>query len=107
MSITVDFWHLVGLSLAILGSFAGVAKLLLTQAQRHIDEKFSSLVAELSRQAEGGRRIERELLEMKAEVAREYVRRPDHDRVVASLQVSIDNLRLTIERALLVRGDKP
>jgi hypothetical protein len=100
MTLQIDLWHAVGLLMTILGAFFGMAKSLLGQSQKHIDTQFSSISATLKTQDDTSRRVERELLELKAELPRDYVRREDHTRVIASLQLSIDNLRLTVERAM-------
>lgn len=101
MTLQVDFAWMVGLLVTIVGAFWAMAKLLLAQSQRHIDAQFKAISETLSRQDEGTRRIERELMDLKAELPRDYVRREDHNRVVGSIQVAIDNLRLTFERAFL------
>ena len=59
------------------------------------------LATTLRAQDEGTRRIERELMDLKAELPRDYVRREDHNRVIGAVHLSIDNLRLTIERFML------
>lgn len=107
MTVTLELYHVVTLVLAIIGAFWGLAKMLVAQSQRHIDLQFKTIGDKLTSQDDSSRRIERELMELKAELPRDYVRREDHNRVVAGIQVSIDNLRLTIERALLQRGEKP
>lgn len=107
MTITLELGHVITLVIAIIGAYWGVARMLVAQSQKHIDKQFSAIADTLATQDDSNRRIERELMELKAELPREYVRREDHNRVVASIQVSIDNLRLTIERALLERGQKP
>jgi len=42
MSIQVEFWHLVGLALSLVGAWAGGAKLFFTQVDRRIDERFTA-----------------------------------------------------------------
>lgn len=107
MTVSLELYHVIMLVLTIVGAFWGLAKMLVNQSQRHIDAQFKAITDKLAGQDDSARRIERELMELKAELPRDYVRREDHNRVVAAIQVSIDNLRLTIERALLERGSKP
>lgn len=107
MILKLELYHVLVLVFTIVGAFWGLAKMLVAQSQRHIDEQFKAIAQTLAQQDSSSRRIERELMELKAELPRDYVRREDHNRVVAAIQVSIDNLRLTIERALLERGAKP
>lgn len=40
MTINVDFWHLVGLLLSFLGCCFGFAKLLMTQFQNQLNERY-------------------------------------------------------------------
>jgi len=103
MKIEVEFTWVVGMLMAIAGLWWGMAKMMLAQSQRHIDAQFEAIAKTLKQQDEGARRIERELMELKAELPRDYVRREDHTRVIAGVQVSIDNLRLTVERAITLR----
>ncbi len=103
MWLQIDLWQAVGLLVTILGGFFGMAQLLLKQNQKHLDEKFAANARAHSVQESDSRRIERELMELKAELPRDYVRREDHTRVIGAIQVSIDNLRLTIERAIMQR----
>ncbi len=100
MMLQIDLWHAVGLLITIMGAFFGMAKALLAQSQKHIDSQFQAIAATLKAQDDTSRRVERELLELKAELPRDYVRREDHTRVIASVQLSIENLRLTVERAM-------
>lgn len=103
MKLEIELWQVVTVLIAVTGGFWGMAKLLLSQSQKHIDEQFKAIAATLRGQSEDSRRLERELLDLKAELPREYVRRGDHDRVIGSVMLSIENLRLTIERALTQR----
>jgi uncharacterized protein YktB (UPF0637 family) len=100
MTLQIDLWHAVGLLITIMGAFFGMAKALLSQSQQHIDKQFSAIATTLKAQDDTSRRVERELLELKAELPRDYVRREDHTRVIAGVQLSIENLRLTVERAM-------
>lgn len=99
-----EFTTAVSVLSICIGAFWAIAKLLLTQSKNHIDEQFKTIVDTLRAQDDSSRRIERELLELKAELPRDYVRREDHNRVIGSLHVSLDNLRLTVERAVSKRG---
>lgn len=100
MKVELEMYQALILLITITGAFWGMAKMLLSQSKDHIDEQFKVIALTLKGQTDDSRRLERELLELKAELPRDYVRRTDHDRVIASLQVSLDNLRLTIERVM-------
>lgn len=103
MKIEVDFTYVIFLLMSVAGLWWAMAKMMLAQSQKHIDAQFETISKALRAQDEGARRIERELLELKAELPRDYVRREDHTRVIAAVHVSLDNLRLTVERAMTQR----
>jgi len=42
MSIQVEFWHLVGLALSLLGAWVAAAKLFFSQVDRRLDERFTA-----------------------------------------------------------------
>jgi hypothetical protein len=107
MILQVELQWVVGLLFTIVGAFWGVAKMLIAQSQRHIDMQFESVTKTLREQGEGTRHVERELMALKAELPQRFVMREDHVRVNATLQVSIDQLRFTVERALLETKGKP
>ena len=100
MTVQLELTWIVGVLIINMGAFWGLAKLLLSQSQKHIDEQFKAIAATLKSQDDSARRIERELMELKAELPRDYVRREDHNRVIGAVHLSIDNLRLTVERAI-------
>ncbi|MCU0918734.1 MAG: hypothetical protein MUF16_00100 [Burkholderiaceae bacterium] len=106
MTLTVDVWQLIGLLLTVLGAFWGMGKMLISQSMAHISEQFEVVTETLRGHTEDGRRLERELLELKAELPRDYVRREDHNRVIAAVHVGIDNLRLSVDRAVMLKEIK-
>jgi hypothetical protein len=107
MTIEVELTWAIGLMLTNLGAFWGLGKMMLAQSQKHIDEKFGLISKTLENQDQGTRRLERELLELRAELPDKYVRREDHNRVIGAIQVSIDNVSLKIDRAMHERAVKP
>lgn len=107
MKVEVELSWAIGLLVTNLGAFWGLGKMMLAQSQRHIDEKFSAIAKTLEGQDQGTRRLERDLLELRAELPDKYVRREDHNRVIGAIQVSIDNVSLKIDRAMFERASKP
>ena len=84
-----------------------MAKMMLSQQQKALDEKFSAndekfkaINARLTTQDDSDRRIEVNLNDLRVEMPRDYVRREDFTRVIASFELKVDALRLTIERAM-------
>lgn len=111
MKVEFDLWQLILLASMILGAFWGVAKMMLAQQVKALDEKFASndekfeaIHVRLNTQDASDTRIERDLTDLRIELPKEYVRREDFTRVIASFEIKVDNLRLTIERAMF--GEK-
>lgn len=105
MTLQIDLWQAIGLLITAAGGFWGMGKMLLNQSNVHISEQFLDIKKTLESHGEDSRRLERELLELKAELPRDYVRREDHNRVIAAVHVSIDNLRLSVDRAMLIQQE--
>lgn len=111
MRIELELWHLITLMVTVISAFWALAKVIAAQAKNDIKQQFLAISeslanqgTELRQQGESSRRLERELLDLKTELARDYVRREDFTRVIASFEVKVDNLRLTIERFLFGEG---
>lgn len=105
MAIQVDFWQMVMLLLAFLGASAGAGKLLLNQMQSHLDQRFTHFDTRLKSlddahktESKEWRRVEREVLELKAELPRNYVRREDYIRGQTVLEHKLDALANKMER---------
>jgi hypothetical protein len=115
-------WQALGLYLTVvtsgLGGIWAVGKVLIWQFNRSLklqfdaigkaltdqNEEFLEINRRLDKQEENDLHLEREMMALRAELPRDYVRREDFTRVIASFEVKVDNLRLTIER-LLFRND--
>ncbi len=97
MKLELEIWQLLSLLVTIVGAFFGMAKMVLAQTKAQIDEKFAGMHALLKSQDETARRLERELLELKAELPRDYVRREDHVQAVAIFMTKVDALGLRME----------
>jgi len=125
MTLTVEFWTLVGLVITGLGSVIGIVwKLvggLLGQAIKRIDDHFlaletaqekagSDLVRRLSVIEKNGHdsalhiaRLERDLLKLQADLPLSYVRRDDYLAAVKDISSKLDLLTIRIEK-ILIRG---
>ena len=111
MTLQIDFWQLLGLLLSGLGALWGVVKMAAAQAQRHQDAAHLQLVARLesieqASRAEAGnwQRVEREILQLKAELPLNYVRREDYVQSTATIMAKLDAISLRFENVLLQRG---
>lgn len=119
MTVQVELWQLltflVGLLLSFL-TFAFVAgRMLLSQVDRrldqrfeameqaratgakHWDEKFAALLEQNKREAEGWQSLEREFLRFQADLPLQYVRREDYIRNQTVIEAKIDAVALRIE----------
>lgn len=101
MKLELDLWQAILLMITICGAFWGMAKMMMAQSAKSLDEKFGEIRKQLAEQDASDRRLSSQLNDMRVELPRDYVRREDFTRVVATFQVSVDNLRLTIERYVL------
>ena len=111
MTLQIDFWQLLGLLLSGLGALWGVVKMAAAQAQRHQDAAHAQLVARLesieqASRAEAGnwQRVEREILQLKAELPLNYVRREDYVQAVATIMAKLDAMSMRFENILLRRA---
>lgn len=111
VTLQIDFWQLLGLLLSGLGALWGVVKVAAAQAQRHQDAAHAQLVARLdaieqASRAEAGnwQRVEREILQLKAELPLNYVRREDYVQSTATIMAKLDAISLRFENVLLQRS---
>jgi hypothetical protein len=121
MMIEVSFWQLVSFALSLLGVAIGGAKWLWSQTEKGLDRRFDEQDAarksgqsaldhrlasiEESQRATAGEwtRLERSLLELKAELPVNYVRREDYVRGQSVLEAKMDALYSKLE-VLLTKG---
>ncbi len=108
MNLQIDFWQLVGLLLSGLGVLVAVMKFGVAQAQKHQDATHRQLIARLDIMEQAGKedatqwqRIERELLQMKADMPLQYVRREDYIRGQSVIEAKLDAVASKLESAQL------
>ncbi len=104
---TFTFAHLITVVSFFFGMLWGLVKIIGSQQERRLSEKFETLnksligVGEdLRREAEATRLLENSFLRFQADLPRDYVRRDDFVRSVATIETRIDNFALRMERAL-------
>jgi len=115
MTVQVEFWQLVTLLIAFLGFLFAAGKLLLSQidrrlndrfeamesareqAGRHWDEKFGTVIDQNRREAEGWAELERAFLRFQAELPLHYVRREDYVRGQSVIEAKLDALYNKLE----------
>jgi len=108
MILTIEFWTLVSLSVTFLGAVIGIVwKLIrgvLQQAMQRINERLEQIDSRLREDADQWKRVERELLLLKAELPISYVRREDYITNIATIMTKLDAMSLKFENILLKGG---
>jgi hypothetical protein len=123
MLIELSFWQCISLAISFLGFALGAGKILFYQfekrqteifadmekrrveAQQHWNARFARIEEGQQQAANEWTRLERSLLELKAELPLQYVRREDYVRGQAVLEAKMDALYSKLE-VLLTRGSK-
>ena len=102
MIVTLETPQIVFIALAFLGMLGGFGRLLLTQIDRRLEQRFGAIEA----QGDEWRKLERDFLTFKAELPVHYVRREDYVRGQATIEAKLDAIaaktelvQLTVARA--------
>lgn len=101
MNLTVDFWWLVGFFITIIGAFFTILKMMMSGFMTRIHERLDNIQNDSKKNSDDVRNLERDHLNFKTEVVRDFVLREDHNKDMAALKVSIDNLSLKIDNYFL------
>lgn len=119
MTSQLELWHFVLLGLSVLGGYWALTKIIAAQFQRSVNERFAAqdkalaahyqaMTARLDSIESAGRadaanwqRVEREILQLKAELPLNYVRREDYVQAVATIMAKLDAMTLRMENILL------
>lgn len=119
MKFEIELWQLITLLVTFFGASAATGKVLLDQMKSHLDERFTTQQKSISSQhshvqqrleaielasreeAKEWQRIERELLEFKAELPLRCVMRDDYVRGQSIIEAKLDGLALRIENVQL------
>jgi hypothetical protein len=96
-TVQLELWHLVTLLLAFFGCVATFGKVLLDQIEKRLTEKFEVL----DKKSDEWGRLERELLQLKADMPLHYVRREDYVRNQTVIEAKLDRLATSLENAQL------
>lgn len=124
MTVQMTFWELVTLLLSFFGFAFGAGKILLAQidrrlnerfaamesaretSSRHWDEKFTTVIEQNRREAEGWSNLERDFLRFQAELPLQYVRREDYVRNQTVIEAKLDAVAMRIENLQLRENRK-
>lgn len=97
MTVQVDFWQLVGLLVAFFGFAFAAGRLLLSQIDRRLEQRFAAVESA----ANAVQQLERDFLKWQAKLPIDYVRREDYVRGQSILEAKLDGLAVKIENAQL------
>ena len=115
MTVQVEFWQLITLLISFLGFLFAAGKLLLSQIDRRLNERFETIekareegqatwrqtftqhLDEERRETDLLRNIEREFLRFQAELPLQYVRREDYVRGQSVIEAKLDALYNKLE----------
>lgn len=93
--------QVIGISITVIlawsGLLIGIIKWLLDRYQSHIDRRFTALEEANKAEVREWQRIERELLELKADLPMKYVRREDNIRQEVTINAKLDALARKID----------
>lgn len=108
MTLDLNIANLIAIAAAFVAALWTLLKVFAVQHEKALETRFKSLQESMVgiktsqvREQETTQRLERELLQFKAELPRDYVRREDFIRAVGTIETKIDNMALRVERAVL------
>jgi hypothetical protein len=112
MMVEIELWHLIALLLSFFGAVVGFWKFIEARREksddrrwedlhRHLDARFLDISEAQRKEREEWIKLERGLMELKAELPRQYVLRDDYIRMQSIIEGKIDALALRIENAQL------
>lgn len=100
MKIELELWHVLSLTIALLGSLLGLVKWGISQVKASIDQR----MAGFEKAADGWRKQEVDLLGLRAELAEKYVRRDDHIRSQTVIEAKLDAINSEIKSIQIQRA---
>jgi len=98
---TIELWQLISLALTLLGVLVALGRMLLAQIDQRLEQRFAAVERDLQK----NRDIERELLQLKADLPHQYVLREDYVRNQTIIEAKLDALALKLENVQL-RGQR-
>ncbi|HCL5251794.1 TPA: hypothetical protein N2G30_001912 [Salmonella enterica] len=99
MMLQIDFWEVISMALSFLGVLVAAGKMLLTQIEKRLNERFEALELARRESESGWSRLEREFLEFRADMPLNYVRREDYIRGQTVIEAKLDALYSEVKRS--------
>lgn len=124
MEVRIELWHLIILLMAFFGAVWAFAVVFFGQVDKRLDvrfqaqetlraeagqrwdKRFAELADGQKAERDNWQRLERDLMQMRAEMPVHYVRREDYVRNQSVIEAKLDALYAKIE-LMLVQGGKP
>nr|BBJ05165.1 membrane protein [Marinobacter nauticus] len=107
MEVSLD-WKAVAVFVTLLGAWSGflimVIRALLARVTKDLDLRLDRMVAAQEKDTDEWRRVERELMELRADLPVHYVRREDYIRGQSVIEAKLDSLALKLENVQLKTG---
>jgi hypothetical protein len=116
MNLQIEWWHVAGLVVTLIGAFWALITLMVSQFNKGLDKRFEAIDGRFEssekarteanqtnkerfdRVEDQQRILERELLSLKAELPDKYVRREDAIRSEMTLHAKFDGLAVRIDQ---------
>lgn len=95
--------QIVMLALAFLGALGGFGRLLLSQIDRRLEQRFSAI----EKHGAEWQRLEKEFLTFKADLPIHYVRREDYVRGQTTIEAKLDAISAKVELVQLAQPRPP
>lgn len=99
MEVTLPLWQLMSLAVMVLGAFGALVKVLLRQVELRIDGRLAQIGAE----SRGWRQVERDVMDLRAELPERYVRREDYIRGQTVIEAKLDAINAEV-KMVQIRG---
>ncbi|MBS0461759.1 MAG: hypothetical protein JSS41_04720 [Proteobacteria bacterium] len=93
MKMTLELWQALVLGTSLVSAFFVILKMLLIQFSQRIQTRMDALVDE----SKGWRHVERDLMQLRAELPERYVRREDYVRNQTIIEGKLDLIGSKIE----------
>ncbi len=105
MNIQIDFWQLIGFGSSLLMGFATIivsaGRVIARQFEDRINERFDVLQKAREAEAQGISSLERQFLQLQADMPLHYVRREDYVRGQTIVEAKLDGLATKIDNVQL------
>lgn len=107
MTVELNFGNVLALGSAFVLALWALVKVISRQQESALEQRFKSLNESIQgvsdnvgEERKSTQRLERELMQLRAELPRDYVRRDDYIRALGTIEAKIDNMALRVERAV-------